>query len=77
MTSDCTAYLFKLSDEELILWWQAFGTYPTHDRRQRRRLVSLVGMAVLENVPELMSIRERQRVGEPVVAAEPRKVNVA
>lgn len=68
MTSDAVDYLFRLSDPELLLWFQAFGSYPTHDRRQRRRLDAAVAAAAAENRPAL-GLHERQATGEAAAVA--------
>ena len=63
MTCDAVDYLYRLSDPELLLWFQAFGGYPTHDRRQRRRLDAAVAAAAGESRPAL-GLHERQAKGE-------------
>jgi hypothetical protein len=73
---DAVHYLYALSDPELVLYWQAFGVYPTLDRRQRARLERAVAAAVGENVPKLMNLAERQTVGR-VTPRPPKSKEVA
>jgi hypothetical protein len=69
-------YLHRLSDPELLLYWQLFHDFPTQCRAQRARLAVLRGEVRTENTPKLMNLSERQTVGR-VTPRPPKSKEVA
>ena len=64
-----------LSDAELVIWWDLFGTYPTSNPVQRERLDRLVKGVRRDDVspaPEPVIVVQRAQPPPPAPPSEPK-----